>query len=83
MNVNNKPSYALCPRLMHWKTFYEWDHKVLGPIHDQQGIEQGLGVPLHDLDVASIGQADDCVLLADNISSLKNLLTLTMDYYKK
>ena len=93
-------------RLKHRKTFCEWDHQVLGPILDKQGVEQGgvpsgdlyivynneqfdtaqgsgLGVPLHDLDVASIGQADDCVLLADNISSLKNLLTLTMDYCKK
>ena len=93
-------------RLKHRKTFCEWDHQVLGPIHDNQGVEQGgvpsgdlyivynneqfdtaqdsgLGVPLHDLDVVFIGQADDCVLLADNISSLKNLLTLTMDYCKK
>ena len=79
----------------------------MGPILDQQGVEQGgvpsgdlytvynneqfdtaqdsgLGVPfLPDLDVAAIGQADDCVLVADNISSLKNLLTLTIDYCKK
>ena len=93
-------------RLKHRKTFCEWDHQVLGPIHDQQGVEQGgvpsgdlytvynneqfdcaqesgLGVPLHDQEVAAIGQADDCVLLADNIFSLKNLLTLTLDYCNK
>ena len=93
-------------RLKHRQTFCEWDHQILGPIDDQQGVEQGgvpsgdlytvynneqfenaqesgLGVPLHDLKVASIGQADDCVLLADNIFSLKNLLTLTLDYCKK
>ena len=45
--------------------------------------ESGLGVPLHDLDVGSVGQADDCALLSDNLSSLQNLLTLTIDYCKK
>ena len=93
-------------RLKHRKTFCEWDHQVLGPIHDKQGVEQGgvpsgdlytiynneqfdcaqesgLGVPLHDQEVASIGQADDCVLLADNIFSLKNILTLSLDYCNK
>ena len=45
--------------------------------------ESGLGVPLHDVHVGSVGQADDCALLADNLSSLQNLLTLTIDYCKK
>ena len=93
-------------RLKHRKTFCEWDHQVLGPIHDQQGVEQGgvpsgdlytiynneqfdsaqesgLGVPFHDQEVAAIGQVDDCVLLADSLFSLKNILTLTLDYCNK
>ena len=93
-------------RLKHRKTFCEWDHTVLGPIHDKQGVEQGgvpsgdlytvynneqldnaqdsgLGVPIHHLDVASIGQADDCVLLANDVFALKSLLTLTLDYCNK
>ena len=93
-------------RLQHRKTFCEWDHRVLGPVLDQQGVEQGgvpsgdlykiynneqfdtvqesgLGITLHGLEVASIGQADDCVLVADNISSLKNILSLTIDYCTK
>ena len=45
--------------------------------------ESGLGVSLHGVDIASVGQADDCVLLADNIFSLQNLLTLTTDYCSK
>ena len=35
-------------RLGNRKTFCEWDKKVLGPIHDVQGVEQG-GVPSGDL----------------------------------
>ena len=93
-------------RLKHRKTFCEWDHQVLGPIHDQQGVEQGgvpsgdlytiynneqfdsaqesgLGVPFHDQEVAAIGQVDDCVLLADSLFSLKNILILTLDYCNK
>ena len=35
-------------RLKHRKTFCEWDRKVMGPIHDEQGVEQG-GVPSGDL----------------------------------
>ena len=88
-------------RLKYRKTFCEWDHQVLGPILDQQGVEQG-GVPSGDLytvynneqletaqesglgvNFASIGQADDCVLPTDNIFSLQNLLTLTMDFCNK
>ena len=93
-------------RLKHRKTFCEWDKKVLGPIQDVQGVEQG-GVPSGDLYIAynneqldsaqesglginifgchisAIGQADDCVLLSDEIYFLKNLLQLTLDYCKK
>ena len=93
-------------RLGNRKTFCEWDKKVLGPIHDVQGVEQG-GVPSGDLyivynneqldcaqesglginifgsHISAIGQADDCVLLSDELCFLKNLLELTTDYCKK
>ena len=35
-------------RLKHRKTFVEWDHRVLGPINDEQGFEQG-GISSGDL----------------------------------
>ena len=35
-------------RLKNRKTFCEWDRKVMGPILDEQGVEQG-GVPSSDL----------------------------------
>ena len=93
-------------RLQFRRTFVEWDRKVLGPINDKQGVEQGgvpsgdlytiynneqldtaqeskLGLHLHGLQVAAIGQADDCVLVSDDLLSLKYLLELTLDYCKK
>ena len=93
-------------RLQFRKTFCEWDRKVLGPINDLQGVEQGgvpsgdlyvvynneqldcaqdsgLGLDIHGLQVAAIGQADDCVLVSDDLFCLKNLLELTMDYCRK
>ena len=45
--------------------------------------ESELGVDVHGVNIASIGQADDCVLLSDDINFLKNLLTLTTDYCQK
>ena len=35
-------------RLKFRKTLWEWDNKVMGPISDQHGVEQG-GVPSGDL----------------------------------
>ena len=93
-------------RLMNRKTFVEWDNKVLGPIMDEPGFEQG-GISSGDLytiynadplsfaqdsglgvnlgienveNISSIGQADDVVLLSSDLSFLKNLLDLTLDY---
>ena len=93
-------------RLQFRKTFCEWERKVLGPIHDLQGVEQGgvpsgdlyviynneqldcaqesgLGLDIHGLQVSAIGQADDCVLVSDDLNCLKNLLELTLDYCRK
>ena len=90
-------------RLKYRKTFLEWDHRILGPINDELGFEQGgvpsgdlytiynadqltsaqevgLGVRLGNLCVSSIGQADDVVLISDDIFFLNNILRLTLDY---
>ena len=84
----------------------EWDKRVLGPIRDELGFEQGgvsssdlykiynndqikdaqesgLGIPVGDLEIAAISQADDVVLLSHDVYYLDNLLQLTLDYCKK
>ena len=43
----------------------------------------GLGVPLHDIVISSVGQADDVFLSTNNLSSLNNLLYLTKQYCSK
>ena len=45
--------------------------------------ESGLGLYMHGLQISAIGQADDCVLLSYDLSCMKNLLELTLDYCKK
>ena len=93
-------------RLKHRKTFLEWDKRVLGPINDQVGFEQGgkssadlyilynneqlntaqesgLGLNIHNVQISSIGQADDVVLLSQDITLLKLLLSLTTEYCNK
>ena len=93
-------------RLKNRKTFCEWDRKVMGPILDEQGVEQGgvpssdlygtynneqldsaqesgLGLHYHDIHIAAVGQADDVVLVSDDIFFLNHLLQLTLDYCKK
>ena len=93
-------------RLKHRRTFLEWDRRVLSPIIDELGFEQGgissgdlytiynadqlstaqdsgLGVDLDVVEVGSVGQADDVVLLSHDIFFLKNLLQLTLDYCQK
>ena len=45
--------------------------------------ESSLGVHLHDVHVASVGQADDCVLVTDVIKYLQILLHHTEDYCAK
>ena len=42
-----------------------------------------LGVPLHDVVISSVGQADDVFLSTNNLNSLNNLLYLTKQYCSK
>ena len=90
---------AVNNRLAGRKTFAEWDKQIMGPIHDELGVEQGgvnsgdfykiyaksqlqmaqssqLGVKLaKDLVISAIGQADDTLLVSNNLHSLQNLLS--------
>ena len=46
--------------------------------------ESALGIPLaKNLIISSVGQADDCVVSANRISNLSNILMLTKDYCNK
>ena len=92
-------------RLKSRSTYVEWDHKILGPIHDELGFEQGgissgdlytlynadqltcgseakLGIDVGPIHVASLGQADDVVLISNDMIILNNHLQLTLDYCK-
>jgi hypothetical protein len=103
IGTNDHRLVYLDNRLKHRRTFVEWDKKVLGPISDELGFEQGgissgdlytiynadqlstaqdtgLGIDLGVATVSSIGQADDVILLSNDINFLKNLLQLTLDY---
>ena len=78
----------------------DYEGNLMGPIHDQQGLEQGgisssdfykifgkeqlssaqkssLGTPLGNLTISAIGQADDTVLLSNDLIFLSYLLELT------
>ena len=94
-------------RLEFRQTFAEWDKQMMGPIHDELGVEQGgvssgdfykiyaknqlqlaqssnLGVRLaRDIIVSAIGQADDVLLVSNNLHSLQNLLQLSLFYCAK
>ena len=93
-------------RLMNRKTIVDWNGQLMGPVVDQQGLEQGginssdfykifgrdqltlaeksqLGVRLGNLVISDIGQADDTVLLSNDIYSLAYLLELTMVFCAK
>ena len=98
-------------RLSCRQTVVEWDGHLLGPIKDEQGLEQGgvsssdfykifgkeqltlaqessLGVPLLEQSsssvvVSAIGQADDTVLLSNDIFSLFYLLKLSSIFCTK
>ena len=92
-------------RLTHRDTILDWEGTFMGPINDQQGLEQGgvnsseyykiygkeqlslpttaaLGVPLGNLVVSAIGQADDTVLVSNDIVLLSYLLELNKVYCK-
>ena len=104
-------------RLRHRQTFIDWDGKLMGPIYDEQGLEQGgvsssdfykifgkeqlslaqsssLGVTLgnnlpnnnptsKNLTISAVGQADDTVLVSNNIHNLFYLLELTKHFCTK
>ena len=78
----------------------------MGPIHDENGLEQGgvsssdlykiygkeqlttaqdseLGVPLGNLTVSAIGQADDTALISNSTQSLQFLLLLSQSFCKR
>ena len=106
-------------RLENRITFCDWNKDLMGPINDEQGLEQGgvnssdlykvvnneqltvphesdFGVKLidtgapadlrdvaGDVHIASIGQADDTVLLSNDLVKLKFLLQLTINFCNK
>ena len=93
-------------RLANRTTFCQWEQELLGPIHDQLGLEQGginssefykiynneqlqnaqssgMGTMVMNEMVAAIGQADDTVLLSNNINELQLILQLTLSYCQK
>ena len=90
-------------RLSGRKTVVEWARHLMGPIDDEQGLEQGginssdfykifgkeqlslpqssrLGVPLPAVTVSAIWQADDTVLISNDIFSLFYLLQLSKSF---
>ena len=92
-------------RLSGRQTVVDWSGKLLGPISDEQGLEQGginssdhykifgksqltlvqdskLGIQLGNIVVSSIGQADDTILLSNDIVNLFYLLNLTFVWYQ-
>ena len=88
-------------------TYCQFDGNLVGPIHDQQGLEQGgvsssdcykiynnellnqaqdskLGINLGgSLVVSAIGQADDTVLVSNDLTKLRHILKITLDYCSK
>ena len=93
-------------RLENRSTVLDWNGRLMGPIKDQQGLEQGgvsssdwykifsqeqlqllqesrLGVPLGPLTVSGIGQADDTLIISNNIKKLRYLLELTKTFCSK
>ena len=93
-------------RLAKRETVVDFDGNLMGPIHDQQGLEQGgisssdfykifgkmqltlaqdssMGVPLGKLTIGAIGQADDTVLLSNDLVCLSYLLELTEVFCQK
>ena len=108
-HVHGQPDQSLIylsNRLAARETVLDWDGDLMGPIDDEQGLEQGgknssefykifgkeqlalaqkseLGLRMGNLVVSSIGQADDTLLLSNDIVSLWYLLILTLDFCKK
>ena len=92
-------------RFQSRQTVIDWGGQLLGPVNDEQGLEQGgvsssdhykifgkqlataqqskLGVQLGNQTISGIGQADDTLLLSNNIQSLHHLLLMTLVFCKK
>ena len=93
-------------RLSSRETVVDWDGHLMGPIHDEQGLEQGgqsssdfykiygkeqlsmaqrsgLGLKLGNLMVSAVGQADDTILLSQDLVKLHYQLHLTNIYCGK
>ena len=93
-------------RLSNRQTFCEFDKKMMGPILDTRGLEQGgvsssdlyklynneqlvtahsssLGVDIDSAVISAVGQADDVILMANDISNLHLLVKLTENYCEK
>ena len=87
-------------RMSNRETVVDWNGQLMGPISDEQGLEQGgisssdlykiygreqlmlaqnsgLGIMLGELTVSAIGQADDTVLVSNDINDLFYLSKLS------
>ena len=105
-NANSESILYINDRLVSRKTYIDWNGKLMGPINDERGLEQGgvsssdfykifakeqltsaqesgLGVPLGDITISAIGQADDSALISNNIHKLMYLLVLTEIFCNK
>ena len=58
-------------------------YKIFGKEQLEASQVSGLGVNMRDITVSSVGQADDTVLLANNIYDIQNLLELTLNFCSK
>ena len=102
-NTTDQSLLYINNRLGSRKTIIDWNGQLMGPVADEQGLEQGgvsssdlykmfgkeqltlaqnslLGVPLgeaDDLIVSAIGQADDTLLVSNDINKLQYLLQLS------
>ena len=105
-NTTDQSLLYLNNRLGSRKTIVDWNGHHMGPVNDEQGLEQGgvsssdlykmfgkeqltlaqnshLGVSLGegvDLTISAIGQADDTLLVSNNIQQLQYLLKLTEEF---
>ena len=93
-------------RLENRTTYIDWSGTLMGPIDDEQGLEQGgvsssdhykiysknllmltqasnLGTKIGNIVISSIGEADDTVLLSNDLHHLYYLLQLTLNYCSK
>ena len=105
----NGPSQDLLyvdKRLAARETVVEWNGSLMGPINDEQGLEQGginssefykifgkeqltvaqnsnLGVPLSTANIFAIREADDTVLISNDIHHLFYILQLNKIFCEK